>query len=70
MPAYPWLEKTKAMTTVGADIEAKMKALRVVGVPYADAEIAEARKAIGEMSELDVLVAYLQGMGLALKNTR
>jgi len=70
MPAYPWLQNTKAMATVGADIEAKMRALRKVGVPYTDAEIAEAKKAIGEQTELDVLVAYLQGLGLALKNTK
>ncbi|MCL2830479.1 MAG: cytochrome-c oxidase, cbb3-type subunit II [Betaproteobacteria bacterium] len=70
MPAYPWLDKTKAINTVGADIEKKMKALRMVGVPYTDAEIDKARGEIGDKTELEVLIAYLQGMGTALKNTR
>jgi cytochrome c oxidase cbb3-type subunit 2 len=69
MPAFPWLETTKAMATVGADIEAKMQALSKVGVPYTAADIAGAKAAIGDKTELDVLVAYLQGLGLALKNT-
>jgi cytochrome c oxidase cbb3-type subunit 2 len=52
------------------DIEAKMKALRKVGVPYTDAEIAGAKKAIEGKTELEALIAYLQGMGTALKQTR
>jgi len=47
-----------------------MRALRKVGVPYTDAEIAGAKAEIGDKTELDVLVAYLQGLGLALKNTK
>ena len=47
-----------------------MKALRTVGVPYTDAEIAGAKKAIEGITELDALIAYLQGMGTALKQTR
>ncbi|GBG00944.1 cytochrome-c oxidase, cbb3-type subunit II [Azospira sp. I13] len=70
MPAYPFLAKTAAKNSVGADIEAKMRALRKVGVPYTDAEIAGAKAEIGDKTELDVLVAYLQGLGLALKNTK
>lgn len=70
MPAYPFLAKTAAKNSVGADIEAKMRALRKVGVPYTDAEIAGAKAEIGDKTELDVLVAYLQGMGTALKNTK
>jgi len=41
MPAYPWLAKTTARSD---DIEAKMRALRIVGVPYSDEDIAGARK--------------------------
>ncbi len=64
MPAYPWLEKTPA----DADsIQRHMKALRMVGVPYTDAEIAAAPAQVKGKSELDALVAYLQGLGLALK---
>lgn len=70
MPAYPFLAKSKAKDTVASDIDAKMQALRKVGVPYSDAEIAGAKAQIGDKTELDVLVAYLQGMGLALKNTK
>ncbi len=64
MPAYPWLEKTPA----DADsIQRHMKALRMVGVPYTDAEIAAAPSQVKGKTELDALVAYLQGLGLALK---
>ena len=51
-------------------IDGKMKALRAVGVPYTDAEIAGAKKAIEGVTEVDALIAYLQGLGLALKQTR
>lgn len=68
MPAYFWLEKTKALDTVGKDIDAKMAALRKIGVPYDDAEIAGAKKALDGMTEEDVLVAYLQGLGTTLSN--
>ena len=64
MPAYPWLEKTPA----DADsIQAHMRALRAVGVPYTDAEIASAPSQVQGKTELDAMVAYLQSLGLALK---
>jgi cytochrome c oxidase cbb3-type subunit II len=66
MPAYAWLDRPLKDDA----IDAKMKALRAVGVPYTDAEIAGAKKAIEGVSELDALIAYLQGMGIALKQTR
>ena len=66
MPAYYWLDRPLKDDA----IEGKMKALRVVGVPYTDAEIAGAKKAIEGVTELDALIAYLQGMGIALKQTR
>ena len=44
-----------------------MKALRMVGVPYTDAEIAQAAADVKGKTEMDALVAYLQGLGLALK---
>ncbi|MDP1609927.1 MAG: cytochrome-c oxidase, cbb3-type subunit II [Sulfuritalea sp.] len=66
MPAYSWLNRPLKDDA----IEAKMKALRAVGVPYTDAEIAGAKKAIEGVTELDALIAYLQGMGTALKQTR
>jgi len=67
MPAYPWLAKTTARSD---DIEAKMRALRIVGVPYSDEDIAGARKQLAGKTEQDTLVAYLQVLGTALKNVR
>lgn len=67
MPSFPWLEKS----AVDGDIlPKKMQALRKVGVPYADEEIAKAKADVEGKSEMDALIAYLQGLGLALKNTR
>jgi cytochrome c oxidase cbb3-type subunit 2 len=64
MPAYPWLAKAPANA---ADIEAKMRALRVVGVPYTDKEIAAARQEVAGKTELDALIADLQNLGTANK---
>jgi cytochrome c oxidase cbb3-type subunit 2 len=47
-----------------------MKALRKVGVPYTDEDIAKASEAVKGKTELDALIAYLQGMGTALRNVR
>ena len=66
MPAYYWLDRPLNEPVIGD----KMKALRAVGVPYTDQEIADAPKLIEGKSELDAVIAYLQGMGLALKQTR
>ncbi len=67
MPAYPWLAKN---LLDGADTPAKMRALRTVGVPYTDADIAAAAAAVEGKTELDALVAYLQGLGTAIKTKR
>jgi cytochrome c oxidase cbb3-type subunit II len=67
MPGYPWLARTAASTD---DIEAKMRALRAVGVPYSDAEIAAARDALKGKSEMDALIAYLQVLGTYLKQAK
>ena len=64
MPAYGWLEKTPADD---ASIATHMKALRAVGVPYTDAQIAKAGEEVKGKTEMDALVAYLQSLGLALK---
>jgi cytochrome c oxidase cbb3-type subunit 2 len=68
MPSYFWLEKTKALDTVGHDIVDKMSVLRVLGAPYTNEEISGAREALKGKTEADVLVAYLQGLGLTLSN--
>ena len=67
MPAYPWLART---TLVPADIEPKMRALRRVGVPYTDDQIATASDELKGKTEEDALIAYLQNLGLALRNVR
>ena len=64
MPAYAWLEK--ALVDAEA-MPAHMRALRRVGVPYTDEEIASAAAAVNGKTEMDATVAYLQSMGLALK---
>ena len=62
MPAYSWLEKS---TLDPADMAPKMKALRVVGVPYSDDEIAKAGEEVKGKTEMDAVVAYLQVLGTA-----
>jgi cytochrome c oxidase cbb3-type subunit II len=47
-----------------------MRALRRVGVPYTDQEIAAARAELANKTEMDALVAYLQGLGTLLRNVR
>jgi cytochrome c oxidase cbb3-type subunit 2 len=64
MPGYPWLAKTRADAET---IEAKLKALKVLGVPYSDEDVAAARKALDGKTEMDALIAYLQGLGTAVK---
>lgn len=61
MPAFGWLAKNPADAAGVAD---KMRALRKVGVPYTDEEIAGASKEVEGKTELDVLVAYLRAWGL------
>ena len=68
MPAYPWLAKRAAKDTVGVDIESKLRGLASVGVPYSDEDIKGAKAAIGDKTEMEVLIAYLQGLGTALKS--
>lgn len=67
MPAYPWL----ARRALDAErTPAKMRALRRLGVPYSDAEIAAAPRLVREKTEMDALIAYLQGLGTAAKAWR
>ena len=60
MPRFPWL--TEAGID-GAQTARKMQALRRIGVPYTDEEIAGAAAAVAGKTEMDALVAYLQGLG-------
>jgi cytochrome c oxidase cbb3-type subunit 2 len=67
MPAYPWLAD---MAANAGDAPAKMRALRTLGVPYTEENINSAAAAVTGKSEMDALVAYLQGLGTVLKDTR
>ena len=62
MPGFPWLAEN---TLDGSLTAAKMKALRKVGVPYTDEDIAGAADAVKGKTEMDALIAYLQSLGLA-----
>jgi cytochrome c oxidase cbb3-type subunit 2 len=65
MPAYPWL----ASASVEADgTAAKMRALRRIGVPYTDIEIAGAADEVRGKTEMEALIVYLQGLGIAAEN--
>ena len=67
MPAYAFL----AQATLDPDmVPLKMSALRKVGVPYTDEDVAGAAEAVKGKTEQDALIAYLQGLGLLLKNVR
>ena len=61
MPAYPWLAERPADGP--PDIRRRMRALRSLGHPYSDADIEAAPAALAGLTELDALVAYLQGLG-------
>jgi len=60
MPAYRWLADAPVD---GAQVAARMRALRTLGDPYSDADIASAAAAVEGRTELDALVAYLQNLG-------
>ena len=66
MPGYPWLAKTPADAS---SIVAKLRTLRSMGHPYTDEDIAGAKQALEGKTEQDALIAYLQGLGTALKRT-
>ncbi len=67
MPAYPWL-----VTGIvdGEHVQAKMATLRIVGVPYSDEDIANAVEELKGKTELEAMIAYLQSLGLAIKEKR
>ncbi len=64
MPAYTWLENA---LVPAEEMPSRMRGLRMVGVPYSDAEIAESVAAVKGKTELDAVVAYLQGLGITLR---
>jgi len=64
MPAYPWLAKNALDP---AAMASKLTALRRVGVPYGDDEIAKAGEAVKGKTELEAVIAYLQVLGTSIK---
>ena len=60
MPSFPWLSKN---TLDGDTVQSHMRALKRLGDPYSDAEIAAAPAAVDGKTEMDAVVAYLQGLG-------
>ena len=67
MPGYPWLETRLVNHEKTA---AKMRALRAVGVPYTEEQIAAAAAKVQGKTEMDAIIAYLQGLGTAVKTRR
>ncbi len=67
MPGYPWLNER----TVDPDlVTAKLRTLKLLGDPYTDAQIDGAAAAVDGKTEMDALVAYLQGLGINRSSRR
>jgi cytochrome c oxidase cbb3-type subunit 2 len=64
MPNYPWLAKTRLKPE---EVVPKMRALKRMGDPYTEEEIAAAPAELADKTEEDALVAYLQGLGTLIK---
>jgi len=67
MPGYPWLAKEMLD---GENVELRMRRLRALGTPYTDEQIAAAISVVDGKTEMDALIAYLQGLGLAFPRGR
>jgi cytochrome c oxidase cbb3-type subunit 2 len=67
MPAYPWLADNMLD---GETIQKHMTALKTIGVPYTEEDIAGAPEAVEGKSEMDAMIAYLQGLGVHVKVRR
>jgi cytochrome c oxidase cbb3-type subunit II len=67
MPAYPWLERRRLD---GRSMPARMRALARLGVPYTDEDIAGAEQSVQGRTEMEAVIAYLQGLGVALRDVR
>ena len=65
MPNYPWLAQN---SVEGMNVQDRMIALRTLGVPYTDEQIANAPEALVGKTEEDAVVAYLQSLGVGVRN--
>jgi cytochrome c oxidase cbb3-type subunit II len=67
MPGYPWL----AENTLDADsVRARMATLKWMGHPYSDTDLASVGQALAGKTEMDAMIAYLQGLGIHIKTRR
>ena len=67
MPGYPWLEERSVDPEL---LTAKLRTLKLLGDPYTDEQIAGAAAAVEGKTEMDALIAYLQGLGVNRSNRR
>ena len=65
MPSYPWLLKNEISASV---TPIKLQRMQMLGVPYSEADIAGAEESVAGKTEMDALIAYLQGLGLIARN--
>jgi cytochrome c oxidase cbb3-type subunit II len=63
MPRYAFLDRP----ITGSDVQRRMKVLKMLGDPYSDEDIAKAADAVKNKTEMDALIAYLQGLGTQIK---
>ncbi len=66
MPRYGFLDRP----ITGPSVSRRMKVLKTLGHPYTDEEIANAGAAIKDKTEMDALIAYLQGLGIQIKASK
>jgi cytochrome c oxidase cbb3-type subunit 2 len=67
MPGFPWLAKNKLD---GKLTPTKLRAMRTLGVPYTDDDIANASAMVQGHTEMDALISYLQVLGTSIKQQR
>ena len=67
MPGYPWLNEQMVDPEL---VTAKLRTLKLLGDPYTDKQIEAAAAQVDGMTEMDALVAYLQGLGINRSNRR
>ena len=64
MPAYAWLAQEKVDSRLTPK---KLELMRGLGIPYSQKEIDQASADVEDKTEMDALIAYLQGLGIASK---
>lgn len=67
MPGFPWFEETMIDES---KTPLKLKAMRTLGVPYTDEDIAGASAAVKGKTQMDAIIAYLQHLGTSLKTEK